>query len=117
MAGVDRRNRLTGPRAFARVLRHGRRHEGEYLQLVSAMAAGDGGRYGFVIGRKALPRAVDRNRVRRMLRVVMRDARSAVDRFDVIVRLKRGAPRAEFPLVVAEAIRLLAGVATESRAR
>ena len=117
MDGAGRRNRLSGPSAFARVLRSGCRHEGEYLQLVSAAAAADGGRFGFVIGRKALPRAVDRNRVRRLLRVVLRDARCAVERFDVILRLKRGAPRAEFPLVAAEATRLLAAVATESHGR
>ena len=53
------------------------------------------GRVGYVIGRRALPRAVDRNRVRRMLRETLRGERPGVERFDLILRLKRGALRAE----------------------
>jgi len=109
----SRRFRLTGPGAFETVFRRGRRREGAYLQMVSVAATRDCGRAGFVIGRKALPLAVDRNRVRRMLRVVLRNARPAIDAYDVIVRLKRGAPRALFPSVVAEAARLLATLAAQ----
>jgi ribonuclease P protein component len=108
MVPANRRRRLTGPRAFESVFRSGQRCEGQYLQLVSTAAAQPVGRVGFVIGRKALPRAVDRNRVRRMLRVVLRDARPVLDRLDVIVRVKRAVPRRDFPLVVLEATRMLA---------
>jgi ribonuclease P protein component len=38
-----------------------------------------------------LPRAVDRNRLRRLLRESVRAARPAITRFDVILRL-RGSP-------------------------
>jgi ribonuclease P protein component len=65
------------------------------------------GRVGFVIGKKALPLAVDRNRVRRMLRESMVKARPAVEAYDVILRLKRGCERAEFRRVAAEASQLL----------
>ena len=68
------------------------------------------GRVGFVIGRRALPRAVDRNRVRRMLRETLRGARPAVLRFDVILRLKRSALRNEIARVRAEALRCLAAL-------
>lgn len=110
MVRGSRRFRLTGPGAFETVFRNGRRREGAYLQMVSVAAARDCGRAGFVIGRKALPLAVDRNRVRRMLRVVLRDAQPMIKGHDVIVRLKRGAPRAEFRAIVAEAVRLLASI-------
>ena len=115
MVPGSRRFRLTGPGAFETLFRSGRRREGAYLQIVSVAAARECGRAGFVIGRKALPLAVDRNRVRRMLRVVLRNARPAIDGYDVIVRLKRGAPRALFPAIVAEAARLLATLAAEHR--
>jgi len=104
----DCRRRLTGPGAFERVLRAGERSEGQYLQLVSMPKARPAGRVGFVIGGKALPRAVDRNRVRRMLRVVLREARPVIDEVDLVVRLKRAVPRNEFPRVVQEAVRMLA---------
>jgi ribonuclease P protein component len=113
----SRRYRLAGAGVFEAIFRRGRRREGRYLQIVVAAAAGDWGRAGFVIGRKALPRAVDRNRVRRMLRRLLQSARPALARYDVIVRLKRGAPRADFPLIVAEAATLLAAVDPEGQAR
>ena len=108
MASARRRCRLTGAGAFEEVFRTGRRSEGEFLQLVSVPAARACGRVGFVIGAKALPRAVDRNRVRRMLRVVLRDGLLAIGGLDVIVRVKRPVPRSEFDRVVAEARRMLA---------
>ncbi len=65
------------------------------------------GRVGYVIGKKALPHAVDRNRVRRVLREVLRRARPAIEAYDVIVRLMRVCARHEVPAVAAEAAALL----------
>ncbi len=45
---------------------------GDYLQLVAAPAARSPGRVGLVIPKRVLPLAVDRNRVRRMLRAAAR---------------------------------------------
>jgi ribonuclease P protein component len=70
------------------------------------------GRAGFVIPRKSLPRAVDRNRVRRLFREALRSARPAVEAFDVILRLKRGCAPAAFDAVAAETAQLLASLAT-----
>jgi ribonuclease P protein component len=71
-----------------------------------------------VVPKKALPLAVDRNRVRRMLRSAQRAARPAILDYDVILRLKRGCPRSEFPAVAADAAKLLAAlVAPRSGAR
>jgi len=65
---------------------------------------------GYVIGKKALPRAVDRNRLRRMLRETMRQARPAIEAYDLIVRLKRDCVPNEFAGVIAEAVALLTGL-------
>ena len=48
-----------------------------------------------VIARKILRRAVDRNRLRRVLRELFRQAQHEVGAFDVVVRLKRAAPEHE----------------------
>lgn len=89
------------------MFRTGRRHEGTYLQLVYAPARGVPGRVGYVLGKKALPLAVDRNRVRRMLREIVRAARPHLAGYDLIVRLKRGCPRTQFRAIAGEAERLL----------
>jgi ribonuclease P protein component len=76
--------------------------------MVTVPAQASPGRVGYVIGKKALRHAVDRNRVRRVLREALRRARPAIEAYDLIVRLKRGCTRAEVPLVAAEAAELLA---------
>jgi len=107
----SRRYRLTGTGAFEVLLRSGRRREGQFLQLIDVPAARELGRTGIVIGRKALPLAVDRNRVRRLLRVRLHEARPAIERYDLVLRLKKRAARTEFALIAAEAARLLSALA------
>jgi ribonuclease P protein component len=60
-----------------------------------------------VVPKKVLPLAVDRNRVRRVLRAAQQAARPAVLDYDMILRLKRGCRRSEFRQVAADATRLL----------
>jgi ribonuclease P protein component len=55
-----------------------------------------------VIGGKAIPRAVDRNRLRRRFREIVRAARPAIERYDIILRVKRAVSRDEIPATVAE---------------
>ncbi|MEP6656497.1 MAG: ribonuclease P protein component [Betaproteobacteria bacterium] len=98
---------MTGTGAFESVFKIGRRREGAYLQLVYAPARGVPGRVGYVLGKKALPLAVDRNRVRRMLREIVRAARPQLAGYDLIVRLKRGCPRTQFRAIAGEAAELL----------
>ena len=60
-----------------------------------------------MIGRKMIRRAVDRNRLRRRLRERVRAARPAIDRFDLVLRVKRIVTRADIPAAVAESRALL----------
>ncbi len=60
-----------------------------------------------MIGAKAIPRAVDRNRLRRRLRETLRGARPAVEIYDVIVRVKRSVARNEIPAAAAEGTALV----------
>ena len=104
----SRRYRLTGIGAFDALFRGGARHEGRWLQLVAMPAARAPGRVGYVIGRKVLKRAVDRNRLRRVLRVVLARARPGIEAYDVIVRLKRPCTRQDVAAIAGEAGALLA---------
>ena len=97
--------------------------EGQYLQLIAAPAPSSGGRSGFIIGRKVSTRAVDRNRLRRKLRELLRELPASADRYDLVLRVKRGRSRDEQDAATSEAQRLLdhlvaadADAPTEARA-
>ena len=70
--------------------------------MVAAPAERSPGRIGDVIGAKAIPRAVDRNRLRRRLRETLRAARPAIEIYDVIVRVKRAVQKNEISAAAAE---------------
>jgi ribonuclease P protein component len=66
---------------------------------------------GYVIGRKSIRNAVDRNRLRRKLREALRAQPAAVARHDVVMRVTRARNRVEQDAATAEASRLLAELA------
>jgi len=78
--------------------------------LIAAPAAQDPGRVGYVIGRKAMPRAVDRNCLRRRLRESVRASRPAIERFDIILRVRQRVRRADIAAAVGESRQLLSGL-------
>lgn len=84
--------RLTKPAQFEAVLAGGRRAGGKYFLARALPNAGDGPRLGLIVGKKAAPRAVDRNRVKRLIRIVHRELAAELDALDVVVQL-RGSPR------------------------
>jgi ribonuclease P protein component len=110
---LTHRHRLRGAAAFAAVFRSGRRFEAGRLQLLAVRATSGSGRVGYVIGKKLLGRAVDRNRLKRMLREAIRARRPAMNAFDLVIRLREPCPAAEVAAVAAAAAatldRLLAG--------
>jgi len=108
--------RLAGTGAFEALFGAGRRRNGQYLQLIAAPAQRTPGRVGFVIPKKVLPLAVDRNRVRRILREAVRASRPSIVGFDMILRLQRPCSRPEAGAVAADAAALLAALGGEPRA-
>ena len=94
------------------MFRSGRRFEGNRLQILAVPTSGATGRVGYVIGKKLLGRAVDRNRLKRMLREAIRGRRPALNAFDLIVRLRQPCHAAEIGGVAAEAAALLDALAS-----
>ena len=81
--------RLSGPAAFASIFRLRSRLEGRYVQVVSMPAQAPSGRVGYVMSRKVLRRAVDRNRLKRRLRAFLRGVGPDARGFDLVIRVKR----------------------------
>lgn len=71
------------------MFRLGARVEGRYIQVLSRPAEQPSGRVGYVISRKVMARAVDRNRLKRRLREFLRSAGSQVRELDLVIRVKR----------------------------
>ena len=107
--------RLGDGKLFVELLR-GRRKTSGCLELAAGGKLNPecGARLGVVVGRKNLPRAVDRNTVKRIVREAFRLQRAELLPRDMLVRLRQrlaGRPPTEWKLEVATAIKfLLAGV-------
>ena len=90
------------------MFRSGARFDGRYLQLIAAPAEGEPGRVGYIIARRSIPLAVDRNRLRRRQREAVRHARPAACAYDMILRVRGPIARDEIASAAAEAARLIA---------
>lgn len=109
----EARYRLSGPKAFARTFERGKRRAGHFVQIIFAPAElPDIGRVGFIVSKKSLPRAVDRNRFKRKVRVALRALRIPLSHYDVIVRIKIKVMRSEIDTATAEAEMLLSKLVT-----
>jgi len=73
---------------FAHVFKQGRRTRARYFTLVSAPGTVDYPRLGLAIGRRASPRAVVRNRIKRIVRDAFRHA--ALPAQDIVVVARGG---------------------------
>jgi len=92
----------------------GRRFNGAHLQLLASPSERSIGRVGFVIGKKQLASAVDRNYVRRLLREAIRQRRPAVEAFDIVLRLRAPCSPETLPRLLREASELLADLTNHS---
>ena len=72
-------------------------------------------RIGIITGRRAARRAVDRNRVKRIVREAFRKVRHGLGGRDIVVQLRRAPTAAEFGRIAAEIGKLLEELAREPR--
>lgn len=87
-----RPGRLNRPAQFEAVLVGGKR-SGSRTFLARALPNSESGsRLGLIVGKKAARRAVDRNRVKRLTRIVHRQLAGELGALDVVVQL-RSSPR------------------------
>jgi len=103
-AGLRRTQHLRGQGAFGRLLRRGRRAEGEFFRLIAGPGDGARPRLGLTLSRRLGP-AVARNRIRRRVRELFRLWPPAG--LDVVVQPKAGVLTAEFVVLRAEWLRAL----------
>lgn len=82
-------NRLKGQAEFSRILKEGRRSRGQFLLIAAAPRTGGHPRLGVMVGRKASKKAVDRNRVRRVVAHLFMHVFNELDGFDVVVSVSR----------------------------
>ncbi|MCK6412202.1 MAG: ribonuclease P protein component [Azonexus sp.] len=84
-----RRHRLTKTDEYSSVFGFRRAIRGQWLMLhFQPRPAGfDSARLGLVVGKKLLKRAVDRNRVKRIVREQFRLRRADLPAYDLVVRL------------------------------
>lgn len=90
--GADRRRRLTRPAQFEAVLAGGRLSGSRCFLARAIPNSCTGSRLGLIVGRKAAPRSVDRNRVKRLVRIVHGRLAAELGALDVVVQL-RSSPR------------------------
>lgn len=107
--GLPRARRLRRPAEFGAVLSAGRgrwHNAGEWLAMTAVLFAGPpGARLGITVSKRMARRAIDRNRVKRVIRESFRHRAAALSRvgeaagarIDVAVRLKRVLPAPRGP--------------------
>ena len=89
--------RLRSPREFEAVLAAGRRLNEKWLTAATRANAMDHARLGLAISARAVPRATDRNRIKRQARESFRACRSRLPALDIVMLARTGAGAAPPP--------------------
>lgn len=95
--------RLRSPREFETVLAGGRRYNEKWLTAATRANTMDHARIGFAISARAVPRALDRNRIKRQARESFRLHRARLPALDIVMLARSGAgaaPRTELRAVL-----------------
>jgi ribonuclease P protein component len=82
-------NRLKGQAEFSRVLKEGQRSRGQFLLIAFAPKATAHPRLGVMVSKKVAKKAVERNRIRRIIAHLFMHAFDETTGFDVVVSVLR----------------------------
>jgi ribonuclease P protein component len=107
MAGFPRAARLRSGEDFKRGLKARRRASGRWFTATSAANETGRARLGIVVGRRVLPQATGRNRIKRVARERFRALAPRLGAIDVIIRLRAKLNNEDMPAAEAEVERLL----------
>ncbi len=86
--GFPRSSRLSGPRDFSRVFAEGRRLARNALLLIGRSNPLGHPRLGLAVAKRHVRRAVDRNRIKRIIRESFRDHQEELGGLDVVVLVR-----------------------------
>ena len=105
--GFSRQARLLQAAEFKNALRSRRRQRGTGVIVTVVPNQHGYARLGIVVGRKALPRAVDRNRFKRLVREQFRKVAAQLQSVDVVVQAQSKLARSYLTLLPSELSQLL----------
>lgn len=109
--------RLRGSSEFQKVYREGKRYEGTFLTAFVLPNSLGAHRYGVTASRKAMGKAVDRNRAKRLLRETFRVTRSRLNslekRYDWVLNARRALLTPKSGKRLEEFERIVASVASD----
>lgn len=82
--------RLRGARQFERVFARGRRSADDCFTVIAAGNDASGARLGLAIAKRRVPKAVDRNRIKRIVRESFRHRIAELPAVDIVVLARSG---------------------------
>lgn len=86
-----RAQRLLAPAQFARVFRTGRRSGNDCFNVIAAPGSGSAARLGLAVSKKVSKSAVQRNRIKRVVRESFRKHSADLPALDIVVMARPGA--------------------------
>lgn len=107
---LRRSQRLQRREQFDAVLAGGGAVAGRFFVVRARPNQGNGPRLGIIAPRRAIPRAVDRNRSKRLVREAFRSTRAALESVDVVVLCRTAPPRTQSAAARQELVDLFAAL-------